>query len=86
MNNDTETMRENFIAMQQLLYKKEKEFYKLKHDLKTPITSIQLMAEFLLNNAAGDIYEQKSQLQLIIECCQQMNHLLESVPVTKIQP
>lgn len=79
MNNETEIMRENFIAMQQLLYKREKEFYKLKHDLKTPITSIQLMSEFLLNSNSGDVQEQKQQLTLIIECCRQMNHQLESV-------
>lgn len=82
---DIETLREHFLAMQQQLYQKEKDILRLKHDLKTPLTSIQLMAEFMLNQQEGDIQEEKQQLRTIIECCNQMNLRLDQTPVANIQ-
>lgn len=81
---DIETLREHFLAMQQQLYQKEKALLQLQHDLKTPLTSIQLIAEFMLNNQEGDITEERKQLGMIVACCQQINQRLEQTPVANI--
>lgn len=71
----------NFKVLQQLLYNKEKELNRLKHDLRTPVTSIQLVAEFILQHPSDDIPEHRKKLEIIIECCRQINQQLDATPM-----
>ncbi|BAV07905.1 two-component system, OmpR family, sensor histidine kinase SaeS [Filimonas lacunae] len=83
-NKSDYTSKKNFIALQQLLHSREKEITQLKHDLRTPVTSIQLIAEFIINNSSDDINDHKEKLAIIIECCQQINTQLEHSPMHDI--
>lgn len=73
---NTETIQEAYVDIQLKLQQNNAQLRKTVHDLRNPVASAQLFAEFLLKYTANSNKELAANLESILECCKQMNDTL----------
>lgn len=80
----SDTTRKTYIDYQLRLHEENQSINRMVHDLRNPIASIQLLAQFTQKNSIDNAEECTENLNIILECCRQINLLLDDI-ITRAQ-